>query len=342
MSKAKQAAMDESEMRFRLVANRAPVMVWMAGPDKRPTYFNQLWLDFTGLAANDLLNGLAGIVHPEDYAESRDHYCREFDQRHPFRKQCRLRRHDGEYRWMLDIGVPRFREDGVFAGYIGCCIDVTEHKLAEEALANTGRRLIEAHEEERTRIARELHDDIGQRLSLLAVGLDQLRQRVSPELLSHVSELLTQTTTLTTDVHNMSHTLHSSKLQMLGLVAAMKSTCREFGQQHNMEIDFEGHDLYLTLPSEVSVTLFRVLQEALRNAGKHSGVKQVEVQLRETSGEIHLIVSDSGRGFDPDSMQGPGLGLTSMQERVRLVNGTITIQSKPMGGTTIYARVPFK
>jgi len=346
MSKPQEATIHESETRFRLVANTAPVMVWMTGADQKPTYFNQLWLDFTGLSENDLLNGLAEIVHPEDYQKCHDHYCREFDQRHPFRKECRLRRRDGEYRWILDIGVPRFHEDGSFAGYIGSCVDVTEYKLAEEALANTGRRLIQAHEEERTRIARELHDDIGQRLSLLAVGLDQLRQRVeqpTPELLNHVAELLKQTTALTTDVQNMSHTLHSSKIQMLGLVEAIKSACYEFGQQHDMEVEFRSKDSYLPLPSDSSLTLFRVLQEALRNAGKHSGVKHVEVKLRKTRGAIHLSVSDSGRGFDLNSaLQGRGLGLTSMQERVRLVNGTIRIQSEPRGGTTISVSVPFK
>ena len=343
MSKPQQAVMHGSESRFRAASSTAPVMIWMAGLDKKPVYFNQLWLDFTGLSENDLINGLVGIVHPDDYQQCHEIYCRGFDQQQPFRKECRLRRWDGEYRWMLDIGVPRFDGDGSFAGYAGACIDITEYKLAQEALADIGRRLIQAHEEERTRIGRELHDDIGQRLSLLAVGLDQLRERVPPELLYHVGELLIQTTTLTTDVNTMSHALHSTKIQMLGLVAAMKSVCHDFGQQHNMEIDFASDDFDSAFPAEVSLALFRILQEALRNASKHSGVKHVEVQLRETSGEVHLIVRDSGKGFDLDSAtQGQGLGLTSMQERVRLLNGTFTIRSKPMGGTIIYARVPFK
>ena len=98
-----------------------------------------------------------------------------------------------------------------------------------------------------------------------------------------------------------------------------------------------------TLPSEVGVCLFRILQEALHNAAKHSGVKRIEVQLQEELGEIHLIIRDLGKGFDIEAArQGRGLGLTSMQERVRLVNGTITIESKPMGGTTIRVRVPLE
>jgi PAS domain S-box-containing protein len=150
----------ESEERFRLVADTAPVMIWMAGLDKKPTYFNQLWLDFTGLSETDLQNGLAEIVHPEDYEQRHEIYCRGFDRRQPFRKEYRLRRHDGQYRWILDIGVPRFHKDGTFAGHIGSCIDITEHKLAEGAQSVMTRKLIKALEQERTRIGRDLHSDV--------------------------------------------------------------------------------------------------------------------------------------------------------------------------------------
>ena len=120
----------------------------------------------------------------------------------------------------------------------------------------------------------------------------------------------------------------------------MKSWCEEFGERQRMQIDWR-HDVRSTLPTEIGLCLFRVLQEALHNAAKHSGVKRTEVQLREDSGEIHLIVHDSGSGFDGETVKrGKGLGLTSMRERIRLVNGTIDIQSKLMSGTTIHARVP--
>jgi len=128
----------------------------------------------------------------------------------------------------------------------------------------------------------------------------------------------------------------------LGIVAAMKAACVEFGQYHKMEINFKSHDLQTPLPPEISSSLFRVLQEALQNAGKHSGVKQVDVQLHGTTNEIHLIVQDLGKGFDLNAaMKGRGLGLTSMRERVRVLNGTINIQSKPKAGTTIHVRIPF-
>jgi len=138
----------------------------------------------------------------------------------------------------------------------------------------------------------------------------------------------------------LSHDLHSTKLEYLGVVAGMKSWCREFAERQRMEVDFKS-EVRSVLPLDIGRPLFRVLQEALHNSFKHSGVRRIEVKLREDSGEIHLIISDLGRGFDIEAaFQGKGLGLTSMRERVRLVKGTIEIQTRPMGGTTIHIRVP--
>jgi PAS domain S-box-containing protein len=183
-------ALRESERRFRLVANNAPVMIWMSGRDGKPTYFNQLWLDFTGRPETELQNSLAELVHPEDCPRCIDIYREAFAQRRPFQKQCRLRRHDGQYRWILDIGVPRFEEDGSFSGYIGSCVDITEQKLAEEVRSKMSQTLIEAQDQERRWLARELHDDINQRISLLAFNLKslQLNPPSSPAVLCKLLE----------------------------------------------------------------------------------------------------------------------------------------------------------
>ena len=230
---------------------------------------------------------------------------------------------------------------GAVVGVAGIARDITDRKRAEEARADMSRKLIAAQEQERARIGRELHDDINQRLAMLALELEQLQESPS-EVQSRLQELRKQTTEIADDVQALSHELHSSKLEYLGVVAGMKSWCKEFSERHKMEINFRNN-VPSAIPFEMGVSLFRVLQEALHNAVKHSGVKRIEVEVRETSGEIHLIVSDSGKGFDADAvLQGRGLGLTSMRERVRLVNGTILIDSKPMGGTRIHVRVPFE
>jgi signal transduction histidine kinase len=175
---------------------------------------------------------------------------------------------------------------------------------------------------------------------MLAVELGQLQENPS-ESQSRVQELRRQVTQISNDVQALSHDLHSSKLEYLGVVSGIRSWCREFGDRQKMEIDFKSN-VSSVLPLEVGVCLFRVLQEALHNVVKHSGVKRIEVQLSEHLNDVHLIVTDLGTGFDVEAaIQGQGLGLTNMQERVRLLNGSIDIQSKPTAGTTIHVKVPF-
>jgi PAS domain S-box-containing protein len=336
-------AIRESEQRFRLVADSAPVMIWMSGVDQRPTYFNRLWVTFTGLSESDLMNGLASIIHPEDYPKCHEIYCRGFDQRQPFKKECRLRRHDGQYRWMVDMGVPRFHEDGSFAGYIGSCVDITEQKLAEEALSSMSGQLIEAQEQERTRIARELHDDINQRLALVAMTLDRQSRdlRSIKETRSVLRHATQQISELVSDIHAISHRLHSSKLDTVGLAAAAAGFCRELSQQINVAIDFQCGGLPKELPEAIGLCMFRVLQEALQNAARHSGSNHFKVRLAEATNQIALTICDEGRGFDPaQALKGTGLGLVSMMERLKLVGGDLSIDGGPNGGTTIRASVP--
>jgi PAS domain S-box-containing protein len=338
-------AVRESEERFRLVANTAPVMIWMAGIDRLCTYLNQPWLEFTGRPLEaELGNGWVDGVHDEDVKRCLETYTQAFDQRQPFSMEYRVRRNDGEYRWIFDIGVPRFSRDNSFAGYIGSCLDITDRKLAEEALASVGSRLIEAHEEERTWIARELHDDIAQRIALLAVELERFDLQ-APGLAVDVHQYLPRArqriSDLAKDIHALSHRLHSSKLEYLGLATAVKSFCHELSEQRNVRIEFKHSNLPVEIPKEISLCLFRVLQEALQNAVKHSAEQNVRVELHGTPDGIHLRVSDSGIGFNwQDAIKRRGIGLISMRERLRLVNGELSIQSTPGRGTVVLARVP--
>ena len=476
--KRAEAALKESEQRFRLVADTAPVMIWMAGTDKLCNYFNRPWLVFTGRTMEqELGNGWAEGVHADDFKRCLDTYEQSFDRREKFRMEYRIRRHDGEYRWVLDIGTPRFGPDGSFAGYIGIAVDVTEQRMAQEALRELNRaleeqtallqsreellktfvksvpagvamfdrdmrylqvsdrwcsdygidgthmvgrshyeafpdlpqrwkelhrralagetlradeerwerpdgsmwvsyeirpwmahdgtiggivifavnitarkqmeealsgisgKLIEAQEQERKRIGRELHDDVSQRLALLSVELERLQMDPS-QVSSRLHELQTRLIQVGNDVQALSHELHSSKIEYLGVVAGIKSWCREFAERQNVEVDFRN-ELSTAPPVEVGLCLFRVLQEALNNALKYSGAARIEVRLTERSGEVHMTVSDFGTGFNVEAArQGKGLGLTSMEERVRLVHGSIAIESRPASGTTIQVRVP--
>jgi PAS domain S-box-containing protein len=333
----------ESEERFRLVANTAPVMIWMSGTDGRCTYFNKPWLDFTGRPLGaELGNGWAEGILADDRDQCLTTYDEAFASRIPFEMEYRLRRHDGEYRWILDKGVPKFSPDGSFAGYIGSCLDITERKLAEEALASIGSRLIEAHEEERTWIGRELHDDINQRLALLAVELDRFNQQLpsSVEISNMIEQAQQRIAEITGDVQALSHRLHSSKLDYLGLATAANSFCKELSQQSNVRISFEHSGIARDLPREVSLCLFRVLQEALQNAVKHSGVRQFAAELRGSGDNIELSVTDDGRGFkEEEALTHKGIGLISMRERMQMIGGQLSIESRPGAGTTIRASV---
>jgi PAS domain S-box-containing protein len=254
-------------------------------------------------------------------------------------------------RYELKYTYPQLGERDLSASYYpvegsngvdrAACIlhDITDRKRAERALAEMTRKLIEAQEQERARIGRELHDDINQRLAMLSVELETLQCRPS-ELQSRVHELRKELRQISDDVQAISHDLHSSKLEYLGAVAGMESWCKEVAKRYSVELDFRS-DVCGALPLEIGLPLFRVLQEAVNNAMKHARVRRVEVQVQEDSHAVHLVVKDQGVGFNMETaLRGKGLGLTSMRERVWLVNGAIDIDSKPMGGTQIHVRVP--
>jgi len=205
--------------------------------------------------------------------------------------------------------------------------------------------LIEAHEEERTWIGRELHDDINQRLALLAVKLDQWRQHApsTPELSEKFRHAQEQISQIAMDVQGLSHRLHSSKLEYLGLATAANSFCKELSEQNKVEVQFKHAGIPGNLPKEVSLCLFRVLQEALQNGVKHSGVRSFAVDLYGTADVIDLTVADGGSGFsEQETFSRSGLGLISMRERLQLVGGELSMNSKPGRGTTIHARVRLK
>jgi PAS domain S-box-containing protein len=283
--------------------------------------------------------------HPEDSQEDGvlfQQLCAGVIDKYSLEKRY-VRKHGDQLWGRLNVSLWR-NGDGESPLVFAFVEDITERKLADAALASVSRRLIEAQEQERSRIARELHDDIGQRLAILAINLAQIQLNPpnSSELPSRIGELQKKTSEIAADIQSMSHELHSSRLQFLGIVAAMRGFCSEFGEQHKVEIDVKIHDLPVPLSPDISLCFFRILQEALHNSAKHSGVRYFEVELWGASDEIHLTVSDSGAGFDIDAAKvSRGLGLISMEERLKILKGTLSIESQLHRGTTIHARVPF-
>jgi signal transduction histidine kinase len=262
----------------------------------------------------------------------------------PFSQEYRLRRSDGVYRWMFDVASPRVNGDGSFGGFIGSAIDTTDQKLAQQALEKISGQLIEAQEKERSRIARDLHDDICQRLALLSMQIAQANRASNGSVAAKQSleEIRRHCSEIAGDVQSLSHQLHSAKLDYLGVVTAIGGLCSETSRQHQISVDFNDRNVPTHLPKDISLCLFRIAQEALHNAVKYSGANQVFVALYAIEEEIQLVVRDGGAGFDvEEAKRNRGLGLVSMQERVHLVHGRFAVDSKPGKGTRVFAAVPF-
>ncbi|HEY3615270.1 MAG TPA: PAS domain-containing protein, partial [Candidatus Sulfotelmatobacter sp.] len=337
----------ESEERFRLAVQAGAMYAyeWDVATDvivRSPDYMNVLGstVEPSRLTRQQLLDK----VHPDDRANFIASVAELTPENPTSHTTYRILLPNRAAIWLEKRARAFFDGEGKMLRMIGIVADITERKLAEEVLASVGRRVIEAEECERSRIARDLHEDIGQRLALLAIQIEQLKTdplNQTAEMLSRMDAVWKQTLGILTDVKTSAHELHSPRLEYLGIEAVIRSFCEEFGQRKGVEIDFRSHDLPSFVSPDVSLCLFRVLQEALYNAVKHSGVRHFEVRLWGMADEIHLTVSDSGAGFDIEAAkEDPGLGLIGMQERVKMLKGTYSIESRPQRGTTIHARVP--
>ena len=249
--------------------------------------------------------------------------------------------------WFAEAsGAPIHDWEGNVIGGVAVTVDITERKryadqkLAQKVLERVSGQLIEAQEKERRRISRELHDDISQRLAMLTMELRQAsgRPNISREQLMEISDRCAE---IALDVQGMSHELHSAKLDYLGIVAALRSFCRGFAEKRSVNIDFTHENVPLELSADISLCLFRVAQEALHNASKHSGKRDFAVHLCGIENHIELEVSDDGAGFDQKSpVVHEGLGLISMRERANFVGGAFSITSSPNRGTKIMVRIP--
>jgi PAS domain S-box-containing protein len=282
-------------------------------------------------------------VHPEDRGMVETEVAEARNKKQPYAADFRVIRTDGETRWLSARGKFYYSVSGEPERMVGMATDVTERKMAEAAIMNLSGQLIQAQEAERSRIAREIHDDYLQRLAVLSIELSDVRKYLErdSEGSQRLRELWDRVGELSSDLHSLSHRLHSSTLDNLGLVPAMISLCAEFGDHHSIEINFVEENVPRNIPKEVALCLFRITQEALQNIKKHSHADSAEVRVEGLEQKIHLSISDRGTGFDQgaDSRR-TGIGIQSMEERVRLVGGQFAVHSRPMEGTTIDVWVP--
>ena len=284
----------------------------------------------------------ADHLHPEDRARAVEHGQKSLSQNENYEFEYRMIAADGRSVWVQDL-VTIVKQDGVPVILRGFIIDITARKQAEEELQGLNARLINAHEEERRKISRELHDDFGQRLALLAFEIQRFGQKMSePEFESaeSIDNLWSQANELSTDLQRLSHQLHPAILDQLGLGPAIKSLCNEISQQHGIQIEFTEHEIPESVSQDIALCLYRTVQEGLRNIVKHSGAKDAKVELTGSPDTIRLRIVDQGVGFNRETTRSKGLGLISVEERARLVRGELTLQSQPSQGTCIDLRVP--
>jgi PAS domain S-box-containing protein len=479
-----ESALRESEERFRLLADTAPMLVWTSDTDKQCTFFNARWLEFTGRTLEqELGSGWTECVHPDDRDECARAYSTAFDARQLFSMEYRLRRHDGEYRWVLDTGVPRFAADGSFSGYCGSCVDVEDYRKAQAALHESAERyrlataagavgvwdwntttrelyvdpqlkrmlgyedvevpnrlgavmslvhpadvelllsrlqdcledraqdfhlearmvhkdgrvrwiemqgtavrgangetsrivgtgsditerkraeiqlkeneavlqanhreiqmlagrLMVAQEAERTRIARDLHDDVSQELAALSISLGKMK-RSRGDAQGELSLLQLRAMTIAQNVRSLSHDLHPGILYHAGLVAALTAYCEELRGEHPVQVRCHANGDLTGVDQATKLCLYRVAQEALRNAVTHANARSVDVWLSQGSSGVELTVTDDGQGFDIKAREsGKGLGLISIGERVRLAGGTLSVVTELQKGTRVHVHVP--
>ena len=241
--------------------------------------------------------------------------------------------------------VTVIRENGRPKTVRGFSIDVTASRETEAELRDLSGRLIAAQEEERSRVARELHDGLNQRMALLSIELEQLKPETERPVAmrQRLKKLQDQVKEISADIHRLSYKLHPAKLDHLGLAAAIQSLCKELTDSGELKVDLQQKGFRSDIPRDVTLCIFRIAQEALRNSSRHSGAHSAQVYLEQTRDAIRLSVSDNGAGFDPESDQiKKGLGFISMKERLRLVDGDLQIYSQPLRGTRIEVHVPLK
>lgn len=344
----------KAERLFRLSVDAAPNGMALISHEGLILLANPPMVRMFGYSHAELIGAPIEMLVPDRYREHHAFLRKDYMKAPETRllavdREFHGKRKDGT-EFPVEIGLTPIHTDA-HTRVLATVIDMSERRRAEqtisvsqaELIALTG-RMMQAQESERRHIARELHDDLNQNLALLAVELDLLN-KTPPESKGQLSECLTklssQVKELSTFVHDLSHQLHPAKIEQLGLVTALRGLCRDLGASHNLIIDFTADEMSIPIPQAVGLCLYRIAQEGLRNAIKHSKADGLEVKLRQCGDELVMSIADNGSGFDiANQQEHAGLGLISIRERLRLVDGALQIESKPDEGTRIEVKVP--
>jgi len=320
----------------------APLSISTA-KDHRFVEVNDTWTRLTGYRRDEAVGRtpieLGLFENPHDFArlnhllETHGGLLRD--------EECRFHTRSGSLAIGL-VSADEFEIDGEVLRIVAV-ENITALRRSEETLGRATRELVRMVERERRRIARDLHDDIGQRVALLQIGIESLGNRLPADLQGAIEGLSRQAASIAADLRSVAHDLHSPKLGLLALDHVLKTLCGDVGSRLGLEVTFTSRGVPRDVPMAISSCLFRVLQEALTNAAKHSGSRRAEVELRGAGDAICLRVQDFGRGFSMERIDAcPGIGLITMRERAALVGGTLTITSAPERGTRVETYVPYR
>jgi len=336
----------KSEEWLRLAAKGSPMGLWYWNEETGRVFWDAKSCEIfdVGTEGEKTLDTFYSCLHPDDRERVREIWRYQLEHGLPFEMEYRVVGRDGSIRWIDALGSGYYDQQGKPLRMVGVHFDVSERKKAEQKHFDLSGRLINAQEKERSRLARELHDDFSQRLALLAIDLESVAEMIldSPAAASkRVHELWGEVSEIGADLHSLSHRLHSTTLESLGLVAGVDSYCKEIARKQGLQIDVVHEDMPKPIHPEISLCLFRIVQETLRNVSKHSRASRVEVRLKGSSEAIWLTLRDNGIGFDlSKNHTSGGIGIQSMNERARMIGGTFQVESAPMRGTQITVKVP--
>jgi PAS domain S-box-containing protein len=330
---------------FLQLVDAIQVPVWMVNTAGRSIFGNQRWTELID-DPNDVATGgrmWTDALHPDDRGRANIAFQAAVSAGETFALDVRLRAPNGTYRWVACTASPQVAIDGRVESYIGICADISARREAEWALRGLRAKMVEAQESERSRIARELHDDLGQQAAMLATKFELLLNaptRSRRDLVEGLIDVQQHLQQLAIGIHDLSHQLHPAKLKMLGLVNTLESLCRQVSREAGVHVQFTAQQVPGDIPERLALCVYRVAQEALQNATKHSGVRDIAVMLSAAAGTLTLRVVDHGRGLDPLRSDAAGIGLLTMRERVELNGGAFRIETAPSTGTTIEATLP--